>query len=143
MKQNKIYSSAISALIFIALLISSVQSMASQKIRIDQPFITHFKVGSIEKAAFDFALVARTQNVNVLSYFYSKTALERELIKVNYGKNKWFLAADYSRHFAIELEPQVDKDTYIVIIEYYFSKKFPKFQTLLKMKKIVGSWKIV
>ncbi len=115
------------------------------RLTIEQPFEYTYQAGSIEKAAFDYALVARTQNLELLKTFYTQQALDfRNKRFGGIGDDTWLPKADYSKLFKIKLRPHILRaENYHIEIHYYHSEKHPDFTTVTEMKLIDGVWKVV
>ena len=116
----------------------------AKRIEINQPFTYPYEPGSIEKAAFDYAMVARTQNLVLLKTFYTPAALaERNAKYGGIGDDRFMPNADFSKHFSIAIRPHILEPTfYHVEVRYYLSERQPVFTTVAVMHQVKGEWKV-
>ena len=115
-----------------------------KRLIIEHPFSFSYLPNTIEKASFDYAMVARTQNLPLLKTFYTEEGLKfREQRFGSIADKKYISNARFDKHFSINIRPHLlNPKDYHVEINYYLSEKQPKFSTIAVMTKLDGEWKI-
>lgn len=116
---------------------------SAKRLEITSPFTHSYEPGTIEKAAFDYALVARTQNLDVLKTFYTPESLAERNKKYGGIKDEYLSRADFSRHFEIAIRPHILEPTlYHVEIRYFLSERQPVFTSVAVMHRVGNDWKV-
>ncbi len=119
-------------------------TVLTKSLVIDEPFNFAYMPGSIEKAAFDYAMIARTQNIELLKTLYTKEGIDYRIKRFGGIQDKKYIAnARFDKHFSISIRPHIlEPENYHVEVKYYLNERQPKFSTVAVMKKIDGKWKI-